>query len=297
MKLRTGFSKISFIHLITMLPLTWIISTIIGEILKFIFLSFSSSIYSYAFLINYIVKPFMVIYLLICIKIENSQAGKLLKDRLNFISPKELIRDILVLFIIVQIMNFSNLILINYFDLYNPLGIKLLENSNKLTSDSTLWLSILSIIGSMFMAPITEELFFRGWILNRLLDNKSTIFSIVLSSILFSLGHGPGRVIGTFMIGVILAILYLKYQNIGVPIIFHIIHNSFLIIGSDALSLNRLIDWSSSFLVNLNTRNFILMIAIIFFVASIGAMIYFMKKNWPSGNQAKFFDTSEVKFD
>ncbi len=292
MKLRTGFSKISLLELIIVLPLTWIMGTIFVALFSSLFPSLSKSLELMLFLSEYILKPFVVVYLLLRIKSEGFRSDKLLKDEFTSIPLKKSIADICVLFCLNQIMLYSNIILMNYFNL----EITTLETNNQFTSNSSFLLTVVSTLGLMFIAPITEEVFFRGWILNRLLAGKSVLTSVFIKSILFAILHGPGRIISIFMGGMTLAILYLKYQNIGVPIILHTFQNALGSLLYDFIGIDKLIDWISSLSSESGRGTIILFFSSVFYIACIGAMIYFVKKNWPSSNQAKFFDTSEVKF-
>lgn len=298
MKIRTAFSKIPFFHLIIMLPLACIISMTLLIVLENFLPSNNSFSYLFAIVGNYVFKIFLVIYLTIFIEKKVFISDFILNDECSLITLRKSISDIVLLFILVQIMNLTNTLLVSYFDLHNPLGIRILNSSQESAHQPPLILTMLLSIGTMAIAPITEEIVYRGWILNRLLVNKNTISSILISSILFSFGHGPGRFFASFMIGFILAIIYLKYQNIGVPIFFHIIHNSFLIIGStDRVGLNELIDWFTSFLINPNTKNPTLLLSVIFYLVSIIGLIGFIKKNWPRGDQVKFLDTNKTRYE
>lgn len=86
-----------------------------------------------------------------------------------------------------------------------------------------------------------EEIYIRGLLLNILIwlfrkKENGTFIAIVLSSVLFSLGHIPGmieddifiiimRLIWTLMLGFYLGIMYKKTDNLWVPIIIHAILN------------------------------------------------------------------------
>ena len=84
-----------------------------------------------------------------------------------------------------------------------------------------------------------EELYVRGLLLNfleRLLKNKrnATLIAIIVSSLIFSLGHIPGmigqdaltivcRLIWTAMLGIFLGVTYKKTNNLWIPIALHTI--------------------------------------------------------------------------
>jgi hypothetical protein len=83
-------------------------------------------------------------------------------------------------------------------------------------------------------AGITEELFFRGYLLPRLaLILKNTKLAILLSSLLFGLMHyGYGtlvQMIGPAVIGLVLAFQYQKYQSIKMVILCHFLWDLLLL--------------------------------------------------------------------
>ncbi|WP_276955925.1 CPBP family intramembrane glutamic endopeptidase [Methanobrevibacter woesei] len=84
---------------------------------------------------------------------------------------------------------------------------------------------ISSLISSIIIAPVFEELFFRGIILSKLKTYFSPIFAIILSSAIFAILHAPGSIISAFVFGICMAILYLKSNNIILPIVAHGFNN------------------------------------------------------------------------
>jgi len=78
------------------------------------------------------------------------------------------------------------------------------------------------------VAPLTEELLFRGIILNGLKKNHNAIAAIFISALLFSLFHGnPLQMTGAFFGGLYLAWILEKTKNILYPIASHSIFNLF----------------------------------------------------------------------
>jgi membrane protease YdiL (CAAX protease family) len=76
-------------------------------------------------------------------------------------------------------------------------------------------------------APILEELIFRGVILSYLLGHKSEWAAILFSALLFGLVHlSPDQMFFAFFAGIFLGYVYIKSQNILVPIFFHALNNA-----------------------------------------------------------------------
>lgn len=82
-----------------------------------------------------------------------------------------------------------------------------------------------SFITTVIISPIAEELIFRGVLLNQLRLIVPMTFSILISSILFASLHSFGSVTAAFIFAVCMAILYLKTDNILVPIFAHFLNN------------------------------------------------------------------------
>ncbi len=83
------------------------------------------------------------------------------------------------------------------------------------------------LIGTVLISPIAEELIFRGIILNRLKLVISTPIAILVSSLCFAILHSYGSIISAFVFGLCMCILYIKTNNILIPISAHIMNNFF----------------------------------------------------------------------
>ena len=95
----------------------------------------------------------------------------------------------------------------------------------------------LVVISSVILAPITEELFFRGFILRGLLENYGAVIAILVSSLLFSSIHIPmdkmifgydwsfWQVFMTVFGGAVAGFLFYKSKSIIPPILYHMFWN------------------------------------------------------------------------
>ncbi|WP_407463373.1 CPBP family intramembrane glutamic endopeptidase [Methanobrevibacter sp.] len=88
----------------------------------------------------------------------------------------------------------------------------------------------LGFIVAVFIAPIAEELLFRGVIFNRLKIRKGAPFAIVVSSIIFGSLHFYGgapflHVITATTFGMLMCVFYMKYDNILMNIAVHFLGN------------------------------------------------------------------------
>ena len=120
-------------------------------------------------------------------------------------------------------MLYLSMVLIDYFpilsfltDFYIP--------TMALTSSLPL---IGTFISTVIISPICEELIFRGVLLSKLKLFVPTTFAIAISSLLFGSLHSFGGIISAVVFGICMAILYLKTDNICVPILTHFLNNLF----------------------------------------------------------------------
>jgi uncharacterized protein len=78
-------------------------------------------------------------------------------------------------------------------------------------------------------APISEEIFFRGFIFGGLRNRLSFWPAALISGLLFGLVHaptGPAQVPPLVVFGVLLAWLYERTGSLGPPILMHMIQNA-----------------------------------------------------------------------
>lgn len=75
---------------------------------------------------------------------------------------------------------------------------------------------------TLVIAPVLEELLFRGIILEYLSRTNGLFFSVLLSSLLFSLHHLTGvQLLPAFVAGLYLGVLYLKDHSLSCTILAH----------------------------------------------------------------------------
>ena len=94
----------------------------------------------------------------------------------------------------------------------------------EVTADIPLWLNILS---SSIISPIFEEVLFRYDFINKLKKfNSSNIVIILISSTVFGICHNNiVTVIYAIVVGLINSYLYIKHNNLLIPIIIHMSGN------------------------------------------------------------------------
>ena len=98
------------------------------------------------------------------------------------------------------------------------------------------WKGILAIA---VVAPIAEEIIFRGMVLKGFLKHYSVRKSIILSALLFGIAHmNPWQFVTAFTAGIIFGWWYVRTDSIIVTIFGHALNNGMIfIIGAIGLSI------------------------------------------------------------
>jgi len=89
------------------------------------------------------------------------------------------------------------------------------------TQPTTVWL----FLGGMFLAPLVEELLFRGILTNKLARNMNVKTALLISVLVFSIAHlrlDPTLILWGFFFNIV----YIKSQSLLYPIVFHFMYNS-----------------------------------------------------------------------
>ncbi|MGI5854080.1 MAG: CPBP family intramembrane glutamic endopeptidase [Bacillota bacterium] len=83
------------------------------------------------------------------------------------------------------------------------------------------------ILASGILAPLSEELFFRGVLCTGLSNSYGSTIGIMVSSAIFTVLHGDFSLAALliFFAGTVFALLYQKSGSLLVPIIAHGVHN------------------------------------------------------------------------
>jgi membrane protease YdiL (CAAX protease family) len=94
------------------------------------------------------------------------------------------------------------------------------------------WLGFfLTLLGAGILAPIAEELFFRGALLTWFRGRFNFPVAMVVTSLLFGLAHidTAGVVASSFIFGLAAAFMFERTKTLWVPIMMHITSNAFAV--------------------------------------------------------------------
>ncbi len=93
--------------------------------------------------------------------------------------------------------------------------------------------NLLVLFSVLVVAPVTEEFIFRGVLLHRWAVKWGIRPAIVLTSVLFGVLHS--NLVGLFVFGVVMSLLYLSTRSLAVPMVAHALNNA-IASGVDFLS-------------------------------------------------------------
>jgi len=103
-------------------------------------------------------------------------------------------------------------------------------------ADTTLQL-VLAVVAAVVLAPVAEELLFRGLLHRGLRRRLALVPATAVSSVLFALVHidvvlsQPLAITGLVLVGAVLAIAYERTGSLVVPVVIHAVHNAVTIVA------------------------------------------------------------------
>lgn len=106
---------------------------------------------------------------------------------------------------------------------------RLVPYLDEISTDGGLSPAYLFII-AVIVAPIVEEIVFRGYIMNKWIDKYSVKKGVFFSSLLFMLIHFSSLFIPQLLLGLLCALVYVKYQNIFYAIFTHSLYNLLVVL-------------------------------------------------------------------
>jgi uncharacterized protein len=96
---------------------------------------------------------------------------------------------------------------------------------------------LLAVVAAVVIAPVAEELLFRGLLHRGLRRRLALVPATAVSSVLFAFVHidvvlsQPLAIAGLVLVGVVLAIAYERTGSLVVPVIIHAVHNAITIVA------------------------------------------------------------------
>lgn len=150
--------------------------------------------------------------------------NKIFGKKTNEINTFKKINKKTIFHVTLLLMSFR--LLFNAFIL--PILMKIPESDSLIQAEQTLNTSIVyAILSACIIAPIIEEVVFRGIILNGMLKRYSPTTAIVISSLIFAIIHGNiHQAVNAFVLALIIGYVFYKTRSIYLAIFCHFINNA-----------------------------------------------------------------------
>ncbi|HEY6736683.1 MAG TPA: type II CAAX endopeptidase family protein [Candidatus Saccharimonadia bacterium] len=107
--------------------------------------------------------------------------------------------------------------------------------TNEFTNPTTGTDRQIAFVALVLLPPILEETIFRGLVFPAIAKRAGIIWGAVVSSALFALLHGQANIgVYTFILGLVLCTMYVKFRSIIPGILLHMVNNylAFLALGA-----------------------------------------------------------------
>lgn len=105
---------------------------------------------------------------------------------------------------------------------------RMLEETPFMDPELPIWNVFITILSAVIVAPLVEEMLFRGLILERMADRWGMAGGIAVSSLLFGLMHFEP--LGSTLFGAFMCLLYLESRTLLLPVLCHAINNALAIL-------------------------------------------------------------------
>ncbi|WP_223067811.1 CPBP family intramembrane glutamic endopeptidase [Paenibacillus caui] len=139
------------------------------------------------------------------------------------------------------------------------------------------WFFVFKLVSVVLIAPICEEIIFRGYLLGRLTDKFGLKKGIIFSSVIFGVLHLQ-NIFGATMMGIILCLIFIKTNSLVTPIIVHITSNA--IVGLRDIYLAFDVGTQNVQSTSAPSLPLILIGALILTIIGSIWLVPFLKRNW-----------------
>ena len=149
-------------------------------------------------------------------------------------------------------------------------------------------LLIVSIATVAVLAPVFEEIFFRGILINRWGVKWRLGIAIVASALLFGILHLIA-IGGAFMFGTIAAVLYIRTRTLLVPMAMHVANNSLVTLAILALPTEsgRATASPAS-----DVEGSALVFGLVLLALTAPILVWYLLRNWPKPDEMLPYEAS-----
>lgn len=214
MKFDNDFKEMKIRHIVVMFLLVFLFSIASAIVIA---LKKGEMSDTNANILSLIIEILLVFMMAFKLKVSKENVKRLYLDFRENLNMKEII--LIILFITCLEMG-SNNILIDLAYLISP------SFANWFVNDSVMVINnmtdyLIVFVMVVFLAPFTEEIIFRNTIFKRISKKFNVYIGVIVSSLIFSSINFGSQMVGIFLLGVVNCILYVKYENILMPMLIY----------------------------------------------------------------------------
>lgn len=152
-----------------------------------------------------------------------------------------------------------------------------LEGISSLINSSSF---VITFFSTVILAPVVEEILFRGIIFNRIDSKYPTWIAIILSALIFGWIHGNiMQGLNAFILGIVIAYIYSKYRTLWPCMIGHMLNN-LLAIVCQTINYYFGASYSADSFLSIVLQVIILIISVVV------CLLYFKKRNTAIENKS-----------
>ncbi|WP_419948905.1 CPBP family intramembrane glutamic endopeptidase [Candidatus Palauibacter sp.] len=146
--------------------------------------------------------------------------------------------------------------------------------------DPTLVYQLSMTLLAVIAAPVLEEAFFRGILVNRWGHRWGVPTALIVSSIAFGILHANPLGIG--IVGLVAALLYLRTRTLIVPIVFHAANNLVGMLGEFLSDASGPLDIAAE----IQAARDDLVWGVILVAVSLPILVWYIRRYWPARDAA-----------
>jgi membrane protease YdiL (CAAX protease family) len=107
------------------------------------------------------------------------------------------------------------------------------DTSSSIVAYGSVWELLLVVLTISIVAPLADELFFRGLVLRSFMTRYGKVLAVLMVGVLTALFHTlePFKLLHSFLMGVLFASAVVWTRSLWTSIILHSLHNSLSLLG------------------------------------------------------------------
>lgn len=265
MKFDNDFREMKIRHIVVMFLIIFFFAIVVTVIIA---LKQGDLEYTDTIIVSLFIEILLVFMMAFRLRISKKNVKRLYEDFKENLDIKEMFKIILC---ITCLQIGSSNILIDLAYMISPNFANWFANESGIVINSITEYCIVFIM-AVLLAPFTEEIIFRNTLFKRISKKFNVYIGLIVSSIIFSSVNFGSQMVGVFLFGILNCILYVKYENILVPMLIYFfdgIINMILIILFNQFGEQTIVLTSMDMIIYAGSGVTLFTVGMIFFIKFI----------------------------